>query len=331
MRFSLLFFFFIFCYNLFAQQKQLTLYTKNGEVKIYQFRDKPVVKKNDDNLILKTNNMEVVYPLKNLRKFTIMDTFEEIPSTIIINDDEIVDYTNYSDIEDCDITYIRTFLDTCWQPLFVPFELSYSQLSDEFEIAIINNFHHYDDDNDGVFDRSELEICKVTTEHILLPNYPYLIKAKSLGTKYIYTYGATLYATEPFSIDCSSVEMKYKFRGTYNQIDSLRTLGYYVLEDGFLKKKLSDKDVLSSFRWYMSVQPRNEQFKSNEILLNQNQLRVFVVNENKLDEFSVERNTKIIPVPLDYFGVTGSRILKPSQHGIYIMRMSDGSSIKMIK
>ena len=74
------------------------------------------------------------------------------------------EYINETDVKNCDITYIRTFDDTEWQSLYVPFEIEAVNYSEDFEFALINNFHQYDDNNDGIFDRIELEIKQHKTE-----------------------------------------------------------------------------------------------------------------------------------------------------------------------
>ena len=237
--------------GVYGQSKLLTIFTKDGQSVQYSFNEKPVITFDSNELVLTTDEVIVTYPLHNFRKFTINDTDSIVNvREITINDDELLEYTNESIIEDCIIKYIRTFTDFNWQALYVPFELPTTQLNDDFEIAAINNFHQYDDDNDGIFDRTVLEIRSVTSGQTLLPNYPYLIKAKSIGTKVILLDGVVLYPTEIYTIDCSSVEIKYEFTGTYSTLQDIRSSSFYTLINGQLCKSLSNSDIIPPFRWY---------------------------------------------------------------------------------
>ena len=55
--------------------------------------------------------------------------------------------------EDFDnLTYTRTFNNTNWQALYVPFEIPYENIKDDFEVAYINDTRQYDRDDDGYSD-----------------------------------------------------------------------------------------------------------------------------------------------------------------------------------
>lgn len=56
--------------------------------------------------------------------------------------------------------------------------------------------HQFDDDEDGVVDRTVLESVKLKEGSSTEPNTPYMIKAKEIGEKTITLTDATLYATE---------------------------------------------------------------------------------------------------------------------------------------
>ena len=58
-------------------------------------------------------------------------------------------YANQVALEDVNLTYTRTFNNTKWQALYVPFSMSYDEWKDDYDVAKINNFHEYDDDEDG--------------------------------------------------------------------------------------------------------------------------------------------------------------------------------------
>ena len=79
------------------------------------------------------------------------------------------------------ITYTRNFTHTGWQALYVPFDIPYDAISDKFDVAELNNFHQYDDNNDGGFDRTELEVLRLKAGSTIEHHTPYVIRAKETG------------------------------------------------------------------------------------------------------------------------------------------------------
>ena len=173
-----------------------------------------------------------------------------------------IDKYTVESVVQCDkISYTRTFNNTNWQALYVPFSLSYDDWKDDFEVARINAFYEYDTDDDGMVDEVDLEIFKVQEGNgDLRPNYPYLIKAKATGEKTLTLTDATLYVTEENSIDCATVDTKYTFTGTYQKVNGMKTAGYYFMSGGSLKTASNDEVALGAFRWYMKAESRGSAF-----------------------------------------------------------------------
>jgi hypothetical protein len=175
-------------------------------------------------------------------------TFELVKDGVI----DIVDSVYSVKVKDAvtmsSINYIRTFDNDCWDSWYVPFEVPYSSLENDFDVARINNIHQYDDDSDGVIDRTELEAILIK-DGKLDANYPYLIRAKSAGIKTIVLDGATIFGTEANSIDCSSVTHSYTFTGTYNTLNSD---DMYSIVGGIVQLC----DTVSPFRWYLDIENR---------------------------------------------------------------------------
>ena len=166
-------------------------------------------------------------------------------------------YNNNEMINDVTLSYARTFNDTNWQALYVPFAMSYDNWKNNFDVAEINNFREYDDNEDGIVDRTTLEVLYKKSGSTL-PNTPYLIRAKQTGTKTISLENATLYPAESNSIDCSSLKTKYIFTGTYTGVNGqdMYQNGYYAVEDNALCKALSSEKTVGTFRWYMKPESR---------------------------------------------------------------------------
>ena len=63
-------------------------------------------------------------------------------------------------MENKDITYTRTFNNTSWQSLYIPFSMTYDDWKDDFEVAFINSVRQYDNDEDGVVDETIMDVMK---------------------------------------------------------------------------------------------------------------------------------------------------------------------------
>lgn len=314
--------------TVFPQSEVLTLYKKDGTKVQYSFIDKPVIHHQGENLVVKTEAIEVVYPFGDVIKYTVNESKEVVNlKKIVIDNDNLTEYINETDIDDCDITYIRTFTDTLWQSLYVPFEIEPARFANEYEFALINNFHQYDDNNDGVFDRVELEIRRCDPTKVLQANYPYLIRAKECGTKSMEIGNTCLYATEDFSIDCSSVEFLYTFTGGYTTITDLRKRGCYYLDSGYLTKAYKSSQELEPFRWTMSITARGSQYKDSPIIVGSRKIKVRIIGES--DTTGIEEIGNTSTTPVEIYDLNGVRYNNTDKSGIYIMRMKDGGYKKV--
>ncbi len=154
------------------------------------------------------------------------------------------------------LTYKRTFNNTDWQPLYVPFQMEYDDWKDDFDVAAITNFHEYSDAN-GNLTNVELEVRYVKEGKRLRFNTPYLIRAKSIGEKTITLNEEVLYLSESNSISCSSTERTYTFTGTYAPVTGLKTKGYIYLSGNKLCQADNDQQTLKAQRWYLTIEDRD--------------------------------------------------------------------------
>ena len=159
-----------------------------------------------------------------------------------------------------DISYTRTFNNTKWQALYIPFSMSYDNWENDFDVAYINGIRQIDTNNDNVMDETIMDVFKIE-DGSLIPNTPYLIRAKTTGEKTISLSEATIYPAENNSIDCSTTIAKYTFTGTYNTIhaSTMETNGYYAMGGGSLVMTDGESD-LKPFRWYLSVEARSPMY-----------------------------------------------------------------------
>lgn len=158
--------------------------------------------------------------------------------------------------------YSRDMRNKHWQALYVPFSLSYSQWSAHFEVARVNAFYQYDDDEDGVVDRQVLEAITVKPGNgDLKPNYPYLIRPKSTGVFDITVNASQKAAEQVNSVSCSTLEARYTFTGNYQSLTGLHTDRRYRLQGGTLTIPASDDEVLPPYRWYLTIDDLGNQLQ----------------------------------------------------------------------
>ena len=220
----------------------------------------------------------------------------------------------------CDeLIYIRDFDNTDWQAWYVPFEVDYTTIAYDFEVACINNVHQYDQNNDGEMDLTELEAVKMQ-EGVLKANYPYIVKAHSTGVKQVILNNVTLQPTEVCSIDCSSVSLRYTFTGTYNAMtgSELMQNGCYALQYNMLEAP-TEESALGAFRWYMQIEQRSGD--NNAVP----QCIVLKVKEDFTDIENVMNNTDNAPV--EYYDLSGRRVVEPTS-GIYIVKQ--GNTVRKV-
>lgn len=186
----------------------------------------------------------------------------------IVGEDIYVDYyletLDFADAETYDdgavsfsnvINYTRSFNNTEWQALYVPFAMNYDEWSGDCDIAKILNIIEYDDDDNGTVDRTYLVVVKLTSGSTKA-NTPYLIRAKSEGDIALTLTNKRIEAAASCSTDCRSTENSYTFTGTYAADTDMYAGGYYALSDGILKKADSAGTTLKPQRWYLEITPR---------------------------------------------------------------------------
>ena len=154
--------------------------------------------------------------------------------------------------------YVRNYEHTNWQALYLPFDIAFDDISDRFDVARLNNIHQYDDNEDGQFDRTELEVLHLKAGSTLKANIPYMVRAKQTGEQ---TMAATNVTVQPMTskqLDCSSITHRYLFTGSYQEISGqdMFPKKYYAMSQGNLSLATNPTAYLSPFRWYMAAEDR---------------------------------------------------------------------------
>ena len=192
----------------------------------------------------------------------IVEIFDE-PIPIVNEPINLTDGKTFINVKEHDrqeISYTRVFDTTSWQSLYIPFSMSYDDWNNDFDIAYINGIHQYDINDDGAIDKTIMDVIKIKSG-FLIPNTPYLIRAKTTGEKTFKVNNATLYKTEENSIDCRTTIAEYTFIGTYNTIPASTLIdnNYYAMDGGSLVITDGTSD-LNPFRWYMKIDSRSPMY-----------------------------------------------------------------------
>lgn len=149
--------------------------------------------------------------------------------------------------EKTDVQYTRTFNNTAWQPLFVPFDIPVDSLSAHgLKVAAFN------EQQEGSFNME----FNVLEEGYVEPNWPYLIKADKVGEVSLYLDGNRLLPDNLDSIPFESDTLRFTFVGTYTGVSGKEMYNnkYYGMAGGSLKRVSSENVALRPQRWYLKVE-----------------------------------------------------------------------------
>lgn len=156
-----------------------------------------------------------------------------------------------------DLEYNRSFSHNKWLAVYVPFSIDCSQLTEEYEMATINNFHEFEQ-KDGKYN-IVLEVKPVTNGTTIPALTPCLIRMKqapeTTETKTLHFSEASFAAAADKKIDCASVTRYYQFLGTLNAKTGFDSTSDFVINEGELWKAENDTE-LNPQRWYLSASDR---------------------------------------------------------------------------
>jgi hypothetical protein len=158
-----------------------------------------------------------------------------------------------------ELTYFRTFSNTHWQALYVPFSIPVDSLRKYgLQVAELNDTHQWDFNGDGVADSTRVEFFTLTSGNTEANN-PYLIRATEPTTLSLTLKDIEVQAAEENSIECSSTKQKFTFVGTYTGVSGadMYDNNYYGMSGGGLKRVSNNTVSLKPQRWYMKIENKN--------------------------------------------------------------------------
>lgn len=216
------------------------------------------------------------------------------------------------------ISYTRTLPNLLWNPLYVPFEIPYSELSEKYDIAYINAIHSYDRDDNGTIDDLTMEVVKIKSGN-LKANYPYVIRAKNEESKEmsIVLENTYLHETKDVTIDCSSVLHNFEVSGAYSRKTASELDGKLAISTEGAWQPLASGTSLNPFRLYLTVSNREgSPVKMDADAMSRVNIRAFDEDdvtgiEEIEDEGGISRK-KI-------YDLSGRPIQTPTKGGIYLV------------
>lgn len=180
----------------------------------------------------------------------------------IVESVELADGEVYSGVQRNvdEFTYTRTFDNTAWQSMYVPFSIPVNVLEEKgLEVAEIYNVHQYDRDDDGIYEETNIDFLKMKSG-ATQANYPYMVRAKETGDVTFEFSSIEIAGAESVSIDCSTVKQLFTFTGTYDGVSGsvMYDNNYYGMTSaGALQRAASSSASLNPQRWYLSIENRD--------------------------------------------------------------------------
>lgn len=151
------------------------------------------------------------------------------------------------------LTYSRTFYTNVWNPWFVPFATTVDELTENgiTDVACIESIHNYDTDDDGVVDKTVLEVIKKTNGTVKA-GVPYMVKT---GDSYTYPMTFTSRemdaSTNAKTVHTETASAAYDFIGTYSGLTAgeVNAANIYSLNsEGAMAHRTG---LILPQRWYM--------------------------------------------------------------------------------
>ena len=243
-----------------------------------------------------------------------------IEKTITLNDTDDA-YAYAKSVKGCNVVYNRTFSNLVWNALYVPFEIPVSELLANYDVAYINDFHSYDDDENGVIEKLTMEVIKIVNEeYTLLANHPYLIRPKDEDAKSLALTleGVTLAAAEEVTLDCSSMYTKFEVTGSYRRrtIEDLNgCLVMGIANNAPVWYNLT-QGTMNPFRLYLKISNRAG---SHVKVSAQAAKSIRIQTRGEEGDATSIDNVELTLDNAAIYDLQGRRVLEPQKGGLYIV------------
>ena len=235
-------------------------------------------------------------------------------------------YDSKAEFTVTNLEYKRSFSHDKWQALYVPFSIDCGQLTEEYEMATINNFHEFEQ-KDGKYN-IVLEVKPVTNGTTIPALTPCLIRmkqapetaeAETTEAKTLQFTNVSFAAAADKKIDCASVTRYYQFLGTLNAKTGFDTTSDFVINEGELWKAVSDTE-LNPQRWYLSASDRTGSELNPSVQLSRIAIHVIGGDETTdIDGIYVKTDTEDVSSSRQgIYDLQGRKLSVEPKSGIYI-------------
>lgn len=246
---------------------------------------------------------------------SVLKNYSEASVEIVDGEFDVADYAiGIKEVEE--LTYTRTLPNTLWNALYVPFEIPVASISEDYDVAYINDIHSFDKDQDGVIEAMEMEIIKISSG-TLKANYPYLIRAKNDDAKavnLVLEY-AVLHPALYKSIDCSSMFTTFTIHGTYEDTPAEDLTGCYAISTTGAWQELAEETTLKACRLYLEMAARDGSPVKMDAAP---EIRIRVAGEDS-EATAIEEVGAADAEENVIFDLMGRRVAAPAKGQIYIV------------
>ena len=230
-------------------------------------------------------------------------------------------YDSKAEFTVTNLEYKRSFSHDKWLAVYVPFSIDCGQLTDEYEMATINNFHEFEQ-KDGKYN-IVLEVKPVTNGTTIPALTPCLIRMKqapeTAEAKTLQFTNVSFAAAADKKIDCASVTRYYQFLGTLNAKTGFDTTSDFVIDKGELWKAVSDTE-LNPQRWYLSASDRTGSELNPSVQLSRIAIHVIGGDDTTgIDDIYVKTDTEDASSSCQgIYDLQGRKLSVEPTSGIYI-------------
>ena len=235
-------------------------------------------------------------------------------------------YDSKAEFTVTNLEYTRSFSHDKWLAVYVPFSIDCGQLTDEYEMATINNFHEFEQ-KDGKYN-IVLEVKPVTNGTTIPALTPCLIRmkqapetaeAETTEAKTLQFTNVSFAAAADKKIDCASVTRYYQFLGTLNAKTGFDTTSDFVINEGELWKTGSDTE-LNPQRWYLNASDRTGSELNPSVQLSRIAIHVIGGDETTdIDGIYVKTDTEDVSSSRQgIYDLQGRKLSVEPTSGIYI-------------
>lgn len=196
------------------------------------------------------------------------------PEIFELNEDEVYEAVASHVVDG--MIYNRSFNGGIWNTWYVPFETSVEKLAESYvKAAYIESVHNYDDDKDGTYDRTVLNVMTLSNGNIHAGT-PYLVMADCNLDKIELGKTTMAAADDVKNIRMKSASHTFDIIGSYCGIDASEmtaNTNFTLDEEGMMNVA---EDALAPYRW--AIKQTNGQIIADEAN-NVKALQILVIGE----------------------------------------------------